>query len=252
MANIYQIQQDLLAIFDELEEHGGELTPELEEKLVITQETFKDKVESYTKAITSYNADLTAIKEETDRLKKLKENKEKTIDRLKKVVIEAIEQFGDEKKSGVKYIDYGTGQVSIRNTQAVQLYDDNITHIVDCINYMIDINQENNQLDVIDRLDDDALIELCKNIPCEDSEVGIIVSKDDLHYVKLKLTTVMTLDDITNGNAWSALKEVVKNNPHYELKSDISKSQLKDGLKENGSCAPKIGKLVNNKSLTIK
>ena len=30
--NIWQIQQDLLDIFNELEENGGELTPELEEK----------------------------------------------------------------------------------------------------------------------------------------------------------------------------------------------------------------------------
>ena len=35
MANIYQIKQDLLSIFDELVENGGELTPELEEQLNI-------------------------------------------------------------------------------------------------------------------------------------------------------------------------------------------------------------------------
>ena len=36
--NIWQIQQDLLDIFNELEDNGGELTPELEEKLAVTQE----------------------------------------------------------------------------------------------------------------------------------------------------------------------------------------------------------------------
>ena len=44
--NIWQIQQDLLDIFNELEDNGGELTPELEEKLAVTQEDFKNKIKS--------------------------------------------------------------------------------------------------------------------------------------------------------------------------------------------------------------
>ena len=252
MANIYQIQQDLLAIFDELEENGGELTSELEEKLTITQESFKDKVESYTKVIASFNVDLNAIKEETNRLNELKKRKEKTLERMKKVVIEAIEQFGDEKKSGVKYLDYGTGQVSVRNTQAVQLYDDNIKHIVECLNYMIDVQEENNQLDVIDKVDCDTLIDLCASFPMGDTAVGINVSKEDLQHIQLKLTSDITLDDVLHGKGWNAIKEVVKYSPYYELKANVSKSTLKDELKVNGACAPKIGKLVTNKSLTIR
>ena len=145
MANIYQIQQDLLAIFDVLEENGGELTPELEEQLAITQDCFKDKVESYTKVIRHYQGDLAAIKAETDRLKKLKERKEKTIERISKVVIEAIETFGDEKpKTKVKYIDFGTGEVSVRNTQAVELYDSNINHIIDCVKDILELEKMQN------------------------------------------------------------------------------------------------------------
>ena len=41
--NIWQIQQELLDIFNELEENGGELTSELEDKLNITQSEFKNK-----------------------------------------------------------------------------------------------------------------------------------------------------------------------------------------------------------------
>lgn len=37
MANIYNITAELEDIFLELEENGGELTPELEERLAITQ-----------------------------------------------------------------------------------------------------------------------------------------------------------------------------------------------------------------------
>lgn len=252
MANIYQLQQDLLAIFDELEENGGELTPELEEQLAITEESFKSKVEDYTKVIHHYQDDLAAIKAETERLKRLKESKEKIVDRLKNVIIEAIEQFGDTNKNGTKFIDFGTGKVSIRNSQAVQLYDDNVAHIVACLNGILDLEAENNQLDVINNIDEDALINRIAAMPMGNTGVGIAVSKDDLAHVSLQLVTGFPLTDVLNGKAWSALKEVIKNNPHFVLQSNINKTNMKAELKVNGACAPKIAKLINNKNLTIK
>ena len=66
MANIYQISQELLAIFDELEENGGELTPELEEQLNITREEFKDKIKSYSNVVKMLENDIVDIKENYD------------------------------------------------------------------------------------------------------------------------------------------------------------------------------------------
>lgn len=252
MANIYQLQQDLLAIFDELEENGGELTPELEEQLAITEESFKSKVEDYTKVIHHYQDDLAAIKAETERLKRLKESKEKIIDRLKNVILEAIDKFGETNKNGVKFIDFGTGKVSTRKSEAVQLYDDNIEHIVTCLNDILDLEAENNQLDVIDSINEDALIDRIASMPMGSAEVGIAVSKDDLAHISLQLVTGFPLTDVLNGKAWTALKEVIKNNPHFVLQSNVNKTDMKAELKANGSCAPKIAKLVINKSLTIK
>ena len=252
MANIYQLQQDLLAIFDELEENGGELTPELEQQLAITEESFKSKVEDYTKVIHHYQDDLAAIKAETERLKRLKESKEKIVDRLKNVILEAIEQFGETNKNGVKFIDFGTGKVSTRKSEAVQLYDDNIEHIVACLNDILDLEAENNQLDVIDSINEEDLIDRIASMPMGDTEVGIAVSKDDLAHVSLQLVTGFPLTDILNGKAWDALKEVIKNNPHFVLQSNVNKTDMKAELKANGSCAPKIAKLVINKSLTIR
>ena len=252
MANIYQLQQDLLAIFDELEENGGELTPELEAQLAITEESFKSKVEDYTKVIHHYQDDLAAIKAETERLKRLKESKEKIIDRLKNVILEAIDKFGETNKNGVKFIDFGTGKVSTRNTQAVQLYDDNIEHIVACLNDILDLEAENNQLDVIDSINEEALIDRIASMPMGNTEVGLAVSKDDLAHVSLQLVTGFPLVDVLNGKAWYALKEVIKNNPHFVLQSNVNKTDMKAELKANGSCAPKIAKLINNQSLIIR
>ena len=50
MASIYNITTELEDIFLELEENEGELTPELEKRLAITQESLKSKLDSYLKA----------------------------------------------------------------------------------------------------------------------------------------------------------------------------------------------------------
>jgi hypothetical protein len=44
MASIYNITTELEDIFLELEENGGELTPELEERLAITQDNLKSNL----------------------------------------------------------------------------------------------------------------------------------------------------------------------------------------------------------------
>lgn len=252
MANIYQISQDLLTIFQELEENGGELTPELEQELNITQESLYDKVKSYVSVIHHYEDDLDAIKRETARLSNLKKSKEKIIERLKSVVLKAVETFGDENKNGVKSIDFGTGKVSTRKSEAVELYDDNINHIVNCVNFIVDMEHTNNQLDVIDRIDKDVLIDIIASHPMGGAEIGINVSEDDLKHIGLNLSTTFNLQDLLDGCSWDALKEVVKNDPNFKLVPNVSKSDLKIDLKTNGACAPRVAKLVTNKSLTIK
>ena len=62
MSNIFDIQQDLTSIFEELEENGGELTEELYEKLNISQEEFKSKVEAYINVIKSAKNDIELCK----------------------------------------------------------------------------------------------------------------------------------------------------------------------------------------------
>ena len=121
MSNIFNIKNELLAIFDELEENEGELTPELEEKLNITQEEFRDKIKSYSNVVKMLENDIANIKEEKTRLSDLQKSKEKSIERLKKIMVESIEMFGDTTKPGSKFIDFGTGKVSVRQTQAVEV-----------------------------------------------------------------------------------------------------------------------------------
>lgn len=75
MASIYNITAELEDIFLELEENGGELTPELEERLAITQDNLKEKLNNYRKAYTMLNLDAESCKKEEQRLAVLRKTK---------------------------------------------------------------------------------------------------------------------------------------------------------------------------------
>lgn len=244
--NIYQIKEELLSIFDELEENGGELTPELEEKLTITQEEFKDKIESYTNVLKSLSDDMTAIKAEQKRLKDLYEKKDKTYNKLKDVVITAINEFGETKKTGVKYIDFGTGSVSIRKSTAVDVNEDFVNIFKDYISGVIAYEQECNQLDVYDRISEDITITELSRI------IDRGVSLKDIENINIDLGVSIPFGDLVNAVGYNALKEIVKYTDQYKLSVSVLKSYLKPMLEENGSCMPNLAKLKQNESLIIK
>ena len=76
--SIFNIEADLEGIFMELEDNGGELTPELEQRLMITQENFENKVSKYVKAIRYYEDNVSILKgrkKGIDDLLKVRENR---------------------------------------------------------------------------------------------------------------------------------------------------------------------------------
>lgn len=244
--NIFQIQQDLLAIFDELEENGGELTEELEQKLAITQEEFKDKVEDYTNVIKTLDADMNAIKVEQARLKALYDRKEKVVNKLKEIIINAINEFGDTKKTGVKYLDYGTGEVSVRKTQVVEVNEPLVKYVGDYLGRMVTFNKECNQLGVIDHIERSEIVtDVAQN-------TDMAVGGDDLDHINVDLSVTIPLKDLATGEGYPALREIAKYSDFYKLSTSVSKSSIKPELKENGSCMPNLAKLGTNESLTIK
>ena len=249
MANIYQISQELLGILDELEENGGELTPELEEKLNITQEEFRDKIKSYTDVIKMLENDIVDIKAEKARLNDLQKSKEKTIERLKKIMIDAVELFGVTTKSGSKYLDYGTGKVSIRNTQVVEVEEDITDRFVNRFLTCLRWYQQNNQLDTITSSD---VLEYCnsKSSDEEDEEITIL-SEDDIAQIKADINLDIPISELLTTERGMKLAKALADYSVFTCKSKISKTDIKANAKEN-NIMPVFAKLVNNQTLTIK
>lgn len=249
MSNIFNIKQELLSIFDELEENGGELTPELEEQLNITQEEFRDKIKSYSNVVKMLENDIVDIKAEKTRLNDLQKSKEKTIERLKKIMIDAVELFGDTTKSGSKYLDYGTGKVSIRNTQVVEVEEDITDRFVNRFLTCLRWYQQNNQLDTITSSD---VLEYCNSkSPNEEDEEITTLSEEDIAQIKADINLDIPISELLTTERGMKLAKALAEYSVFTCKSKISKTDIKANAKENHTM-PVFAKLIDNKTLTIK
>ena len=254
MANIYQIKQELLSIFDELEENGGELTPELEEQLNISQEEFRDKIKSYSNVIKMLENDIANIKEEKARLSDLQKSKEKSIERLKKIMIESIELFGDTTKSGSKFIDFGTGKVSVRQTQAVEIEEDSVDRFANRLMTCLKWYADNNQLEfgIVDTKD---IIDYINTKSPTEEEDYVDIDKLDIKDID-RLTASIDLDIdfktiMSTKTGIDLIKALLKYNV-FKIKAKADKKGIKDDAKSNEHYMPTYAKLVTNKSITIK
>lgn len=249
MSNIFNIKQELLSIFDELEENGGEVTPELEEQLNITQEEFRDKIKSYSNVVKMLENDIIGIKAEKARLNDLQKSKEKTIERLKKIMIDAVELFGDTTKSGSKYLDYGTGKVSIRNTQVVEVEEDITDRFVNRFLTCLRWYQQNNQLDTITSSD---VLEYCNSkSPNEEDEEITILSEEDIAQIKADINLDIPISELLTTERGMKLAKALAEYSVFTCKAKVSKTDIKANAKENHTM-PVFAKLVDNQTLTIK
>lgn len=254
MANIYQIKQELLAIFDELEENGGELTPELEKQLNISKEEFRDKIKSYSDVVKMLENDITDIKAENARLSDLQKSKEKSIERLKKIMVESIEMFGDTTKSGSKFIDFGTGKVSVRQTQAVEVEEDSIDRFANRLITGLKWYADNNQLDfgIVDTKD--IIDYINTKSPTEEADC-VDIDKLDIKDID-RLTASIDFDIdfktiMSTKTGIDLIKALLKYNV-FKIKAKADKKGIKDDAKSDDHYMPTYAKLVTNKSITIK
>lgn len=253
--NIWQIQQDLLAIFDELEENGGELTEELEEQLAISQENFRSKVESYTNVIKSVKADIAAIDQESKRLAELKKSKTAIVDRLSKVIIEAVDRFGDTAKNGGKFFDYGTGKVSIRNSQKVELDDDKAKCMANeyakCIAFENMLGNASNRENITYK----EMIQRCREH--KNTNLDLIVdepydiTRGDIDYSSFDISITAGMEDMLCGQGYKAIKDLAEVfGKDIVITPKISKDRIKQAIVSEENIS--IGTIVPNKTLTIK
>ena len=114
---LYGITAELNDILTQLEELGGEITPELEQALAINEEQFVAKAEDYGHAILNLKGMAGAAKAEKERLASLQKFYENAQKRLTDALSNAMQVFGHDK------VENATMRLSLRHTTATEVDD---------------------------------------------------------------------------------------------------------------------------------
>lgn len=234
MASIYNITTELEDIFLELEENGGELTPELEERLTIIQENLKSKLDSYRKAYTMLNLEAESCKKEEQRLAVIRKTKENNANRLKGVMLDAVIAYGDLGKSGNKVIDLVLGHLS-------QLWSNDM------------INETSNSFDrttLLDYVNEEFIEKYPEQAAKLKEETRHYFTLDDLSFIKIKFEIEKPIGDLANKVNFDLLNTFFNHQHEMIRSSSVNKTTMKNIL--NDGIDVSIAKLVDNTSLIIK
>lgn len=115
--SLFSIQMELEDIFMEIEDAGGEVNDEILAKLQITQENFKQKLDSYRKAYSALTYEVEAGKKEKTRLDGIIKTRQNNADKLKKSMYEAVAAYGDTGKSGNKVVNLVDAKLYTKKTE---------------------------------------------------------------------------------------------------------------------------------------
>jgi hypothetical protein len=111
--NLYEITREAQELAFLLE--SDELTPELEAALLINQDQLQAKAGNYAKVIANIQSDADAIDAEIKRLKAMKDTKDRSINRLKEALRDAM------LVSGIDKIESTLFKLSLRRSEAVEV-----------------------------------------------------------------------------------------------------------------------------------
>lgn len=116
--SLYNITAEHRYLCNLLEESGGELTPEIEEALVINQGQLAVKAEAYAEIINKYTNLSTIAKARKEQMAATQATADKIVQRLKSRLLAAMEEFDTPK------IESGVYRLFLRKTKAVVVDDE--------------------------------------------------------------------------------------------------------------------------------
>lgn len=250
MANIYELSQELTQLFDYIEDNDGELTPEIEEKLTIAEDNLKDKIKSYSQIVKILQADILAIKTEKDRLNDLQKRKEATIDRIKSILLKAVTTFGAETKAGGKFIDFGIGKVSVRNSKVLEVDEDDVNSFVN--HYIAGLQWYNmqNQLDK-SIINPDELLRYANQFKDDDELRDLNYSMNDVAKLDADIDIRVSLQSLLESDKGFELAKALIKYGQFDIKAKVDKRAIKESITNTGD-NPTFARIVDNQTVSIK
>lgn len=254
MASLYEISNDILRIFNDVEVAEGEITDEQYDALQIKQEELKEKLTNYVKAIKSWEVDEKALKDEKKRLNDRQTVFKNRIERLKKAMLEAVINFGETGKNN-KFIEFPNVRIFTKNTQSVEI---NETRINILIYKFRDLIQELVQQGILYTGEDVDLVGILDSINAQCiAEFGEDFSPfniSDLKHIKINISYTDTIEELLKNNP-DILQHLGKEVFRTEVINATSKDEMKRVINICQTLEqdqPTVGIIVNNQSIQFK
>lgn len=254
MSSLYNISNDILRIFNKVEQAEGEITDEQYNELCIKQEELKEKLDSYVKAIKVWQVDEQALKDEKKRFNDRQNVYKNRIERLKKAMLEAVNNFGEVGKNN-KFIELPTVRIFTRNNTSVEFNESRIEILIEKFRHFIEEVVSADVLYTGEDVDIEGILATI-NAWCR-AEYGDDFSNftmADLANLELTITTTHTIENYLK-NYPDILKHLGKDIFGTKMLNETSKTHIANILNntnvpDNEAITTAI--LVNNQSVQFK
>ena len=253
--SIWNIDEKLQNLIEEIEENGGEFTEEQEQELALTQEEFNNKVDSYCAIIDKYQSYADTCKNEKKRINEIQKVRENIITKLKNVLLNAVDKYGIIGKSNNKTFETATRKLFTKTLSSLNVDEERVNTLT---KYFIEYVNELYVNGVLDGNDEEVLTTIVNVInQIAKSELGDEYQPfnvNDVKSIKINFNIELELSDLLNR---PTIIDYIRNST---LVSDFTKNVSKDDVKflnsiEQDKENPQfvtIANFVNKTSLTIK
>lgn len=252
MASIYSISKKLMELFNIIEDNDGEITPGLEEDLTITNDSLKEKCDEYINAISLIKGDVATIKDEAKRLSTLKKSKETTIERLRKSLLVATQQFGDVNDKGVARIKTTFHSLSIRKLSTLIVNEILLKNVIERFINRYLFKSFIGTIDEEESIDD--IIESCNTAigsdDFEENNTEDKITELDFEEIVANISFNFALADITTTEGKNLIKALCAYTKNIQYSPYIDKDALKTYVSTNYDT--KIASIEQKDSILIK
>jgi predicted nuclease with TOPRIM domain len=126
--SLFNIQSEYLRALEELENYcyenqTDEVPDEINERLVVNQDEFSDKLENYWYVLTELNGNLETVKNHIKEMTAKKKAIENNIKRLKNYVGTALEMYGEQNKTGNHFFKHVLFKVTASRSNKLYIID---------------------------------------------------------------------------------------------------------------------------------
>lgn len=248
MSSLYKISEKLQEIFEELEEQGGEFTEEQLKELEITEEELKEKVDNYVKVIKEFKNSAEFCKKEKDNIYQRQKMFTNRVDRLKSLLLTAVQQFGKENKNN-KFIETESCRISTRNTKSIELDELRLNNLARYVRLAVCELLTEKKLGE-EEITCEEILDLVNTMyKNENYDPNNLYTLNDLYNTPFELTFVGNIEDLLDNHRNAAYDFAISYKDNCKLEI-VDKPDYKTALENNLKIS--VAKLITKQSLIIK